>query len=89
MLWKDAIKEVTEQRIEQIEKDTGQKKTRIAEESVLKRNFFTRLFNGDIERLDLDKELEPLAKILGFVDALDLLQHARQKKTEYSALNKN
>ncbi len=88
MNWKDAIIEVVETRVKTIERETGEKQTTIAERSEkVKRNFFTRLFQGNIKRLDLDEELEPLAQALGFDDALDLLTLARQKKNASAEAN--
>lgn len=83
MLWKDAVQAVVEERIKQIELTSGKKQTKIAEDSKfgLRRNFFTRLFNGEIKRLDLDNELEPLASTLGFSSVLELLSLAQEKKT--------
>lgn len=82
MQWMDAIKLIVEERVKEIEADKGKKQTKLAEESPdLTRNFFTRLFNNKVKRLDLDQELEPLAKLLGFSDAFELLLAARQKKT--------
>lgn len=83
MLWKDAIKVVVEKRVKEIEAEQGIKQTRFAEESEhLKRNFFTRLFQGSIKRLDMDEEIEPLAKALGFPNALALLKEAEKKKIQ-------
>ena len=83
MLWKDAVQAVVEERIKEIEQTEGKKQTKIAEESKfgLRRNFFTRLFKGEIKRLDLDTELEPLAQTLGFSSVLELISLAQEKKT--------
>lgn len=76
MLWREALQEVMEEKI----KKQGKKPTNVARDAKISRNFFTRLFAGNIAFVDLDLHLEPLAKELG-IDVWDLLLAAKQKKT--------